>query len=390
MIPCAMVAKASVPWSLTSLIWIKPHVLPPPDVKTSPMNLQVTAFYKKNSKWSFPSNQAFSVVKDGWLLTHDLSSFFLMLAEQTLGELQHIQRVSSQESHVSASALIRANSSERRLLCEGMRTLMRQGGKTQEPTPHFSLFLASAGCLSELVNQGEKAPTCSRVRIVCVCVCWCMHPCVYDDILLSLQPHKRQGFPINTHIKEVEREKEIMEEMERRVTLAAANRVGSESLWVMWAWQTSASRPSITSVTITTRSLIPRLQSRRVDVGGRSLCHWATITRLQLLGRLMELGDPSCFFCFGGGGLSPVEIHQICWREREESKPVKKSLEQSKDKTQRLEGWTLWATRDLSRADTQGLGVDDVTDRKALISFGSKGIAVCVCKVHGDATEIKK
>lgn len=57
-----------------------------------------------------------------------------------------------------------------------------------------------------------------------------MHPCVYDDILLSLQPHKRQGFPINTHIKEVEREKEIMEEMERRVTLAAANRVGSESL----------------------------------------------------------------------------------------------------------------------------------------------------------------
>lgn len=93
-----------------------------------------------------------------------------MLAEQALGELQHIQRMLSKESHVSASALIRATSSERRLLCEEMRTLMRQSGKTQEPKPHFSLFLSSAACVSELVNQGEKAPTCPRVRIVCVCV----------------------------------------------------------------------------------------------------------------------------------------------------------------------------------------------------------------------------
>lgn len=69
------------------------------------------------------------------------------------------------------------------------------------------------------------------------------------------------------------------------------------------AWQTSASCPfpSITFVTIMTRSLIPWLQSNECPF--TPLMSLSYITRLQLLGRQMEQGVPSFF--------PPVEIHQI-------------------------------------------------------------------------------
>lgn len=217
---------------------------------------------------------------------------------------------------------------------------MRHGGKTQKLTPHFSLFLSSAGCVSELVHQEEKALTCSRVCIVCVCVCWCMHPCVYDDILCPCNPISARVSRSTLTLKRW-RERERENGRDGEETLAAANRVGSEFMWVSDVSLADLCQPSFPFHYLWDNNDAIAHATAAVPTSGRWSTLFMSLSYNHDFTVAWEIDGTgrSQFFCyFPPPPPSWNTSDLLTWARGVKTR--KKTFNRAKSKTQRLEGWT--------------------------------------------------